>query len=230
MGKDKAHEQDFIDMKDLQKNAHQTQAGKILLQDLNKIQSKVNHWGTNGGPAQNEAMRQVYADFYEVQKKYGENNQKEKQEHFGNILKEQQDLDKKRDGEMNTRGPKKLLEYQKKADSVEAMGGDELDSFVYAREKVWDIDYDTAVLVKRELNRRGKKKELQKWSELMDKHNARFDWLHTTDEGRAAKKYQKILDNSNQNTFTYNYEGATIGIGLKLENLIDLSGIKKLPK
>jgi len=224
MNKIKMKSYEFIDRDDINQVQNQSEALKIFVTQRNKLQEYINDLGNRGGLKRTVAQQNIKKQYEGIQNQLQENLKKEENEKFIDVMKNQQALNKERD----RNAQKESLRYQKSKDFVESLTDSELENYVYDHENLDGITNDTATVVKKELRSRNLETPLQKWGKAMHENDAHLDWLHTTSEGKAAKKQLNRLRKSNKNAFVYGYDGADIGVSLALDKQLNLSPLENL--
>jgi hypothetical protein len=225
----------------LTQHASDSEATKIAATEINKLQEWVKNVGENGGMRRSVARQKVNEALEGLRGKVANAARAELDGWSQLAYEKQQNLDKAREGQAT----KRSFQYQKWKDQFEAMTDHELQLWAagYIDENNTAHEYDKLKLAQRELRIRGIEyidsngnhhPMNEKLGEKMKENLANFDWLHTTDEGKYAKKKMDTLrQNVKEGTVTvFHKEGqndkpAPIGVPVN-ESMLDLSPLENL--
>jgi len=214
-------------------NSHKSEASKHAAKRIGEIQQEIDRLGKYGGKNKRAARADLEAEKDKIREEVREKAKSELDawQQTANLQQLNRDKQKKKDAAATNYN----LERWKA--NAARMSTHELELFAsgYSEGQDIDHDYDKLNIYAAELRRRGKEKPADKMSAAMEKYDAHFDWLHTTQEGKEAKRQMNFLQETAKdgNPRVWYSEGENdpeAPVGFRFDDLLDTSPLERLPE
>lgn len=221
----------------LEQGAWKNETAKRAYQRLSKLQGHIDDLAQNGGKRKRIAFDDVKTELEAIRGEIRSTARTELEAWKQTAAISQVNLEKERRKNATTQ------EYVRDRwkSQAERMSDHELKLFAagYAGDKNLkggdpNCEYDKLNIYGAELRRRGLNEEADHMSQAMEKNEAASDWIHTTGEGREARRQMKPLQDAVQDAglrvwYKEGENDKEVPVGVQIEELIDTSPLNTLP-
>jgi len=214
-------------------NAHKYETTKQASKRISEIQQEIDRLGKYGGKNKRAARADLEAEKDNLREEIRENAKKEVE--TWQQMANQQQINRDKEKRKNAAATNYDIERWKA--QAARMSAHDLELFAsgYSEGQDTEHEYDKLNIYAAELRRRGKEKPADKMSAAMEKFNARYDWLHTTQEGKEAQRHMKTLremakDGQPRVMYSEGENDPEGLVGISLDDLLDTSPIERLPE